>query len=74
MAQTAVSARTVRQLVLDLHTDLANLDNYTGNVALIAALLETAENKVAIIAEHLRETRAIAGLGYSLVIQPARTA
>lgn len=62
MAQTPANTRTVRALVLDLHTDLSNLDNYAGNPALVAALLETAENKLAIIAQHLADTRAAAGL------------
>jgi len=71
MAQTAVSARTVRQLVLDLHTDISNLDNYAGNTALIGALLETAENKLAVIAQHLADVRAAAGLPRSVLLRSA---
>ena len=68
MAQTPANTRTVRALVLDLHTDLSNLDNYAGNPALIAALLATAEEKMAIIAQHLADTRVAAGFAPSLVI------
>lgn len=69
MASSPLSVPTnVRRLALDLHTDLANIDNYAGQTALVGALLETAENKVAVIAGHLAEVRAAAGLRPSCVL------
>ena len=64
----AVAPRNVRALVLDLHTDLGNLDNYAGNTVLVGALLETAEAKLAIISQHLADVRHAAGLRPSAVI------
>ena len=57
-----------RRLTLDLHTDLQNLDNYAADPALIAGLLRTAEEKVAIVAQYLANVRAGAGIAGSAVI------
>ena len=57
-----------RRLTLDLHTDLQNLDNYAADPALIAGLLRTAEEKVAIVAQYLANVRAGAGTAGSAVI------
>jgi hypothetical protein len=72
MAAAAVAVN-VRRLALDLHTDIVNLEGYAGQPALVAALLETAENKVAIIMEHLAAVRSGAGLtGGGVVLHMVR--
>ena len=73
MAQTPV-ATTARSLALALHTDLSNLDNYAGNPALVAALLQTAEEKLAIIAQYLADVRREAGIGGVATILHSRAA
>ncbi len=60
--------RTARSLALDLHTDITNLDTYAANPAMVAPLLATAEEKLAILAEYLATVRREAGLRPSLVI------
>ena len=65
-------AKTPRALCLDLHTDLQNLDNYADNRTLLAALINTAEEKIAIITAHLLSVRSANGIGGSGVIIDAR--
>lgn len=73
MATSVASTPTnVRRIALDLHTDIANLETYAGQPAIVGPLLETAENKVAIILQHFFDVRAAAGLRPSVLLRAVR--
>jgi hypothetical protein len=63
-----------RSLALAVHTDLRNLDEYAANPVVVAALLQTAEEKLAIMAEYLAAVRRAAGLGAVATILRTRAA
>ncbi|HXJ61965.1 MAG TPA: hypothetical protein VNU68_35455 [Verrucomicrobiae bacterium] len=67
-------AISVRKLTLDLHTDLSNLDAYAGNRVMIAALIATASEKIAVITAHLNDTAAAAGLDAPGIILDGKAA
>lgn len=66
---------TPTRIALDLSTDLGNIKNYTGNAALVAALVFTAEEKIATLTAYLADIRREAGMnGCATIIDINRAA